>query len=267
VKDARDGGDTDAKLAGPYAVKFVFRNPSDHPVGLDFGCVGDALRIERLSSGSLENVSPRLLCGTDCATGSPTGCPACAPNSVVAIAAGIYFVFTWSATTAERVVGNHGACIRRSPVALGDYQITVKVAEPRGDAGTSSSFRDVVTTFQLPANNDTVEIDLTTCGNPATVARWSDCQLAREKASCTRAGGSWSGDYCTCRTGQAECECSSSSQCLLGCMTADATSGDACATVRHGKCLGTASEMFGCHCAFDVAGAPATMECWAPLPL
>jgi hypothetical protein len=264
-QDSADG----APLLPPYAVKFVFRNPGQAPVGLDRGCAGSHIAISSAASTYSDDLSPQIpRCVCDCRdlVCIPPGCPDCPASDMVSVAAGSQVEFNWMAETVQAETLDGNACGRHTAVPAGQYRVTVDVYQTQGDGGEQLPPRKVVTVFLLPAWNDTVYVDLAPCGDPDTMARWPACSSARDSAGCVAAGGKWatdSGGYCACATGQESCSCTSDSQCLDRCRTAaPAAPPQACRGLTAGRCGGLYGP--GCFCYFHLAGAAPEVECSDP---
>jgi hypothetical protein len=264
-QDAADG----AQRLPPYALKFVFRNPGQAPVGLDRGCAGRHIAISSAASAYSDDLSPSLpQCVCDCRDLGciPPGCPDCPVSDLVAVAAGSQTEFNWMAETVQAETLDGHACARHTALPAGQYRVAVNVYLAEAGGGEQLPPRKVVTDFLLPAWNDTVYVDMVPCGDPDTMARWPACSSARDRASCVAAGGKWaidSGGSCVCTTGQESCSCTSDLQCLDRCMTAaPAAPPQACRGVTAGRCGGLYGP--GCFCYFHLAGAAPEVECSDP---
>jgi len=98
------------------------------------------------------------------------------------------------------------------------------------------------------------------CGDPGQAAMYSTCLAAMDQMACQAAGGTWGRiglapfEECGCPTGQSDCPCTSSADCMSTCI-AGFTGGRMfdCSGVTAGTCS-QVSITVGCWCYFDDIG-------------
>lgn len=87
------------------------------------------------------------------------------------------------------------------------------------------------------------------CGDPAAQAAYDQCTLATSSGECATLGGDWRDTYghygpqCVCPTGQGDCACDESSDCLGLCVGAQNT----CGYTPYGMCTSVGPAL-GCRC-------------------
>ena len=97
------------------------------------------------------------------------------------------------------------------------------------------------------------------CGDPAIMAGFDECIAAEDEEPCVAAGGSWGtiglhpDPACQCPTGQADCPCTRSTECLGSCVAVPPSPPFGCEGVTEGSCAPVAP-MVGCWCWFDEDG-------------
>ncbi len=95
------------------------------------------------------------------------------------------------------------------------------------------------------------------CGDAALTGVYADCVQSSDQATCEARGGTWvasgaTAESCECPTGQDECECTSSADCLGVCVAPVPDSGG-CEAVDTGVCS-AATRPTGTWCVFDADG-------------
>lgn len=111
---------------------------------------------------------------------------------------------------------------------------------------------------QITAGNVVAHAPVAPSDPCAPSASFEQCRSATNEAACTQSGGTWAqvgrgGLTCQCPTGQGNCPCTDSDQCLARCVSLS-TSGDACRQVSSGFCAAQ-SPFPGCVCTLDRLGA------------
>jgi hypothetical protein len=95
------------------------------------------------------------------------------------------------------------------------------------------------------------------CGDPKLAAKYNECQAAKDEQSCVAAGGNWTKiglsptKLCQCYTGQEDCPCETSADCLSHCIASlDLSNWDCSAKRTCSKVAKTA----GCWCRYHKDG-------------
>jgi len=105
-----------------------------------------------------------------------------------------------------------------------------------------------------------VKGDLSSCGDPAEKAAFPDCIAADDQSSCEGAGGEWKAiglypeELCVCPTGQGDCPCLRSTDCLGPCVAPMGGTMFDCSEATEGTCT-SVSPIVGCWCWFQQDGS------------
>lgn len=105
-----------------------------------------------------------------------------------------------------------------------------------------------------PAANETQ----ITCGDPKPAAKYNECKVAKDEQSCVAAGGNWTRvglspvSMCLCSTGQEECPCETSADCLSTCIAPLDLKNWDCSPKRHCSAV---DKTAGCWCRYHEDGS------------
>lgn len=107
--------------------------------------------------------------------------------------------------------------------------------------------------LSLSCGNDDHDATRDRCNPALHRTAFDRCVATRDQTACEVAGGTWERGgllaefHCFCSTGQSDCPCTASSECLGSCVGPPSAGIAACPTVHVGVCEETVPA-FGCRC-------------------
>lgn len=118
-----------------------------------------------------------------------------------------------------------------------------------------------VTFLGGPSASSCVPVEPTgpTCEDAAVVARYDTCLAAQTEGACDAAGGTWGPGgfvqtpFCHCPTGQGDCPCENTGDCVAGCVAPLGDGSDGPCEGAQGHCAAW-HVTFGCFCSFQEDG-------------
>ena len=137
------------------------------------------------------------------------------------------------------------------PVVETNLKSTSEASASSGEVSTDKTTAEAPS--ETAGNNATPA-----CGDPKAAANYDACLAAKEEQSCLAAGGRWTriglspNNLCQCPTGQEDCPCETSADCLSSCISPVDLSNWNCS---ENKTCASVAKVAGCWCRYHPDGS------------